>query len=58
MMSSEWQLEQTADGVRQRRSETPVGLYGIGRAYYNRYGLPMMLTAAGTVDGNGSMTMV
>ncbi|HEY7118916.1 MAG TPA: family 1 glycosylhydrolase [Tepidisphaeraceae bacterium] len=41
---SDWQLEKTSAGVRQRRSETPVGLYGIANAYYNRYGIPMMLT--------------
>jgi beta-glucosidase/6-phospho-beta-glucosidase/beta-galactosidase/glycosyltransferase involved in cell wall biosynthesis len=41
---SDWQLEKVGTGVRQRRSENPVGLYGIAHAYYNRYGLPMMLT--------------
>jgi beta-glucosidase/6-phospho-beta-glucosidase/beta-galactosidase len=41
---SDWQLEKAGAGVRQRRSETPIGLYGIAQAYYNRYGLPMMLT--------------
>jgi beta-glucosidase/6-phospho-beta-glucosidase/beta-galactosidase len=41
---SEWQLERGNDGVRQRRTESPIGLYGVGKAYYNRYGLPMMLT--------------
>ena len=41
---SDWQLEKVGKGVRQRRSENPVGLYGIAHAYYNRYGLPMMLT--------------
>jgi beta-glucosidase/6-phospho-beta-glucosidase/beta-galactosidase len=41
---SDWQLEKYHQGVRQRRSETPVGIYGIANAYYSRYGLPMMLT--------------
>ncbi|MDB5319258.1 MAG: glycosyl transferase group 1 [Phycisphaerales bacterium] len=41
---SDWQLDKVGNGVRQRRSETPLGLYGVGHAYYNRYGLPMMLT--------------
>jgi beta-glucosidase/6-phospho-beta-glucosidase/beta-galactosidase len=41
---SDWQLEKVGDKVRQRRAENPVGLYGIGQAYYHRYGLPMMLT--------------
>jgi beta-glucosidase/6-phospho-beta-glucosidase/beta-galactosidase len=41
---SDWQLEKVGKGTRQRRSENPVGLYGVAHAYYNRYGLPMMLT--------------
>jgi len=41
---SDWQLDKVGNGVRQRRSETPLGLYGVGNAYYNRYGLPMMVT--------------
>ena len=41
---SDWQLDKVGAGIRQRRSENPVGLYGIANAYYNRYGLPMMLT--------------
>jgi hypothetical protein len=49
--NSEWQLDKDGDGIRQRRSESPVGLYGIGRAYYNRYGLPMMLTET-SADGH------
>ncbi|HEX8913187.1 MAG TPA: family 1 glycosylhydrolase, partial [Humisphaera sp.] len=47
---SEWQLEKQGEAVRQRRTETPVGLYGIARDYYNRYGLPMMLTET-SADG-------
>jgi beta-glucosidase/6-phospho-beta-glucosidase/beta-galactosidase/glycosyltransferase involved in cell wall biosynthesis len=38
------------DGIRQRRAESPVGLYGIANAYWNRYGIPMMLTET-SVDG-------
>ena len=41
---SDWQLDQINGAVRQRRAEAPVGLYGIGTAYYQRYGIPMMLT--------------
>ncbi|HLL89157.1 MAG TPA: family 1 glycosylhydrolase [Tepidisphaeraceae bacterium] len=42
---SDWQLEKVAGGtVRQRRADSPVGLYGIGKAYYDRYGIPIMLT--------------
>ena len=49
--NSEWQLDRVAEGIRQRRSETPVGLYGIARDYYNRYALPMMLTET-SADGH------
>jgi beta-glucosidase/6-phospho-beta-glucosidase/beta-galactosidase/glycosyltransferase involved in cell wall biosynthesis len=48
--NSEWQLERHGEEVRQRRSETPTGLYGIGASYYQRYGLPMMLTET-SIDG-------
>ncbi|HSI34550.1 MAG: family 1 glycosylhydrolase [Phycisphaerae bacterium] len=41
---SDWQLEKVNGQIKQRRAENPVGVYGIGHAYYNRYGLPMMLT--------------
>jgi beta-glucosidase/6-phospho-beta-glucosidase/beta-galactosidase/glycosyltransferase involved in cell wall biosynthesis len=37
-------------GIRQRRAETPVGIYGIAQAYWSRYGIPMMLTET-SVDG-------
>jgi len=49
--NSEWQLERTSDGIRQRRTETPIGLYGMAQAYYSRYGLPMMLTET-SADGH------
>lgn len=48
--NSEWQLERTADGIRQRRADTPVGLYGAAKAYYSRFALPMMLTET-SADG-------
>src|SRR5690606_33506299 len=41
---SEWQLEKVRQQVRQRRADSPIGLYGVANAYYQRYGLPMMLT--------------
>lgn len=41
---SDWQLDLEQGSVRQRRSDTPAGLYGIGKAYYQRYGLPLLLT--------------
>jgi beta-glucosidase/6-phospho-beta-glucosidase/beta-galactosidase len=49
---SDWQLDKVGTGIRQRRSETPVGLYGVANAYYNRYGLPMMLTET-SIEGQG-----
>ena len=48
--NSEWQLDRTVHGIHQRRSETPLGLYGIARAYYQRYAIPMMLTET-SADG-------
>ena len=42
---SDWQLDSIAGGgVRQRRAENPVGLYGVASAYWKRYGIPMMVT--------------
>jgi beta-glucosidase/6-phospho-beta-glucosidase/beta-galactosidase/glycosyltransferase involved in cell wall biosynthesis len=41
---SDWQLDVYQGKVRQRRADNPVGLYGVANAYFNRYGLPMMLT--------------
>lgn len=50
--NSEWQLDQTGDEeMIQRRSETPLGLYAIAKAYYRRYALPMMLTET-SADGH------
>ena len=48
---SDWQLEHgpTARSA-SAAPTTPVGLYGIANAYYNRYGLPMMLTET-SIDG-------
>ena len=47
---SDWQLDLVGASVRQSRSDNPIGLYGIGNAYYQRYGLPMMLTET-SVEG-------
>lgn len=48
---SDWQLEfDGGGGLRQRRADNPVGLYGVASAYYNRYGIPLMLTET-SVDG-------
>jgi len=41
---SDWQLDMQGGGVRQRRAESPVGLYGVASAYWQRYGIPLMLT--------------
>ena len=47
---SDWQIEPDGNSVRQRRADNPVGLYGVASAYYNRYGIPLMLTET-SVDG-------
>jgi beta-glucosidase/6-phospho-beta-glucosidase/beta-galactosidase/glycosyltransferase involved in cell wall biosynthesis len=47
---SDWQLDLHGTAVRQRRADSPVGLYGVANAYYDRYGLPLMLTET-SVDG-------
>lgn len=42
---SDWQLDTGATGaIRQRRADNPVGFYGVGNAYWQRYGIPLMLT--------------
>ncbi|HEX4123992.1 MAG TPA: glycosyltransferase, partial [Tepidisphaeraceae bacterium] len=48
--NGDWQLENIGGGIRQRRSDGPAGIYGIGSIYYNRYGLPMMVTET-SIDG-------
>jgi beta-glucosidase/6-phospho-beta-glucosidase/beta-galactosidase len=47
---SDWQVAVEGGSVRQRRADNPVGLYGVSQAYYNRYGIPLMLTET-SVDG-------
>jgi beta-glucosidase/6-phospho-beta-glucosidase/beta-galactosidase/glycosyltransferase involved in cell wall biosynthesis len=47
---SDWQLELRGGVVRQRRADSPLGVYELARATYNRYGLPMMVTET-SVDG-------
>ena len=42
---SDWQLDALpGGGVRQRRADNPVGFYGVAGAYWQRYGIPLMLT--------------
>jgi beta-glucosidase/6-phospho-beta-glucosidase/beta-galactosidase len=41
---SDWQLDKQGEAIRQRRAESPVGLYGVASAYWQRYGIPLMLT--------------
>ncbi|HWB54415.1 MAG TPA: glycosyltransferase, partial [Tepidisphaeraceae bacterium] len=41
---SDWQLVRVSEGIRQRRADKPIGLYGIASAYWQRYGIPLMLT--------------
>src|SRR6185437_10187226 len=40
---SDWQLESEGGSTVQRRADNPVGLYGVANAYYQRYGIPLML---------------
>ncbi|HEX8323149.1 MAG TPA: family 1 glycosylhydrolase, partial [Tepidisphaeraceae bacterium] len=48
---SDWTLEKnTDDTIRQRRADTPLGLYELGKAIYDRFGLPMMVTET-SIDG-------
>jgi len=41
---SDWELEMGPTGLRQRRADSAGGLYGVASDYYNRYGLPMLVT--------------
>jgi glycosyltransferase involved in cell wall biosynthesis len=47
---SDWQLEMCGGNIHQRRADTPAGLYRLASTYYNRYGLPLMLTET-SADG-------
>ena len=47
---SDWQLETKVGIVKQRRADSPLGLYGVANAYWNRYGIPLMLTET-SIDG-------
>lgn len=46
----DWQLDLINGNVRQKRADSPAGLYRIALQYYNRYGIPLMLTET-SVDG-------
>ena len=46
----DWQLDIEDGSIRQRRAENPVGLYGVATAYYERYGIPLMVTET-SVEG-------
>jgi beta-glucosidase/6-phospho-beta-glucosidase/beta-galactosidase/glycosyltransferase involved in cell wall biosynthesis len=42
---SDWQLDIVPGGsIRQHRADNPIGLYGVASSYWQRYGIPMMLT--------------
>jgi beta-glucosidase/6-phospho-beta-glucosidase/beta-galactosidase/glycosyltransferase involved in cell wall biosynthesis len=42
---SDWQLDFGPTGaIRQRRADNPIGFYGVANSYWQRYGIPMMLT--------------
>ncbi len=48
---SDWQLESLGNGrLRQVRADNPAGLYGVAIDYYDRYGIPLMLTET-SVEG-------
>jgi len=49
--NSEWQLDRVGEGIRQRRSETPVGLYASPRITTTTTALPMMVTET-SADGH------
>jgi beta-glucosidase/6-phospho-beta-glucosidase/beta-galactosidase/glycosyltransferase involved in cell wall biosynthesis len=40
----DWQLDMDNGRLRQRRADVPAGLKGVARDYYDRYGLPMIVT--------------
>ncbi len=40
----DWQLDCINGQFRQKRADSPAGLYAIAQQYYNRYGLPLMVT--------------
>ena len=46
----DWQLDVDGDKLRQRRADVPAGLKGVARAYFDRYGLPMVVTET-SIDG-------
>src|SRR5690606_1035590 len=46
----DWQLDLVNGSVRQKRADAPAGLYRVAEQYYNRYGIPLMLTET-SVDG-------
>src|SRR5439155_5005590 len=41
---SDWQLDVSFGAVRQRRADHPAGLYTVANSYWQRYGIPLMLT--------------
>jgi beta-glucosidase/6-phospho-beta-glucosidase/beta-galactosidase/glycosyltransferase involved in cell wall biosynthesis len=47
---SDWSLDMVGNSVRQSRADNPTGLYGVANAYWQRYGIPLMLTET-SVEG-------
>ncbi len=47
---SDWQIEMVRGQIKQRRADSPRGIYGVASDVYNRYGLPMMVTET-SIDG-------
>ena len=50
---SDWQLDRAREGVRQHRADKPIGLHGVASAYWQRYGVPLMLTET-SIEGQPS----
>jgi len=51
---SDWQLDMVGGAIKQRRAEHPVGLHGVSTAYYNRYGIPLMLTETALTENQST----
>lgn len=47
---SDWQVEWRNGSIHQRRADTPIGIFELGKTIYNRYSLPMMVTET-SIDG-------
>ena len=48
---TETQLERIGGGIRQKKPDRPLGIYGCAQEYWNRYGIPLMVTET-SIDGS------